>query len=215
MTISNGPDRTIWGIPMDTEYPMMGYSFAVDFIVAGIHLGIKPLLVTICSISTDDEPIPNGSVYDYVDRDNQSEFMRSFNTITLLDATNMVDYVKQARKNKLKRCTEKALTLPRGTMKGETTQCIESFTEVAKSLIGTRKETESANKLRDSIKAVVDILNNMEGVEIASPSWVNVPRSSETKPSACFGWLCWRPPGCLGYQTIGEDMVIMSCKYVY
>lgn len=151
--------------------------------VARIHLGIEPLLVSICSISTDDEPIPNVSVYDYVDHDNQSEFMRSFNTITLLDATNMVDDVKQARKNKLKRCTEKALTLSRGTMKGEITQCIESFIEVAKSLIGTRKETDFADELRDSVKAVVDILNNMEGVEITSPSWVNVTKvlGNETK----------------------------------
>lgn len=28
-------------------------------------------------------------------------------------------------------------------------------------------------KLRDSIKAVIDIINNMEVVEMASPFWVN------------------------------------------
>lgn len=48
----------------------------------------------------------------------------------------MVDELKQAKHKKLKKSSEKTSMQSRSTMKGEFTQCIESFTEVAKSLIG-------------------------------------------------------------------------------
>lgn len=53
-----------------------------------------------------------------------------------------------------------------------TYQCVESFTEVAKSLIKSRKMTTLANQLHDSTKAVIDILNNREGVKVALPFWL-------------------------------------------
>lgn len=40
--------------------------------------------------------------------------------------------------------------------------------EVAKSLVGTRKTTNPADELRDSTEAATDILNNTEGVKVAS-----------------------------------------------
>lgn len=47
-------------------------------------------------------------------------------------------------------------------MKWEITQCIESITEVAKSLIESRKVMTLADELRDSIETAIDIVNNTE-----------------------------------------------------
>lgn len=61
---------------------------------------------------------------------------------------------------------EKAPKPSKNTIKGELTQCMDSFIEVAKSLIGSRTMTTPTEELRYSIKAAVDILNNTEGVEV-------------------------------------------------
>lgn len=61
--------------------------------------------------------------------------MESFNTTNISDVTDVVDDLKQTRKKKLKMSAKKGPTRSRGTMK------VESFTEVAKSLIGRKKET--------------------------------------------------------------------------
>lgn len=58
-------------------------------------------------------------------------------------------------------------------IKGEISQYIESFTEVAKSFIDLRKAYTPAAELSESIKAAIDILNNMDGVEVESLFWVN------------------------------------------
>lgn len=90
--------------------------------------------------------------------DGQSKFMEFFNTAT--PSSDVVDDLKHARNKKLKKSTEKGPSRFRGTMKGGIAQCIESFTEVAKSLIETKKETNPFDGLRHSIKIEVDILNN-------------------------------------------------------
>lgn len=50
---------------------------------------------------------------------------------------------------------------------------MESFTEVVKSLIGSRIMPTPANELCNSTKVALDILKNTECVEVASPFWVN------------------------------------------
>lgn len=114
-----------------------------------------------------------GHIPDKIDHGMQLEFMGSFNTPLLLEATNTVNELKQVRNKKLKKSSEKTLMRSRITMKGDITQCLESFTEVAKSLIGSTKAITPTNELRDSIKAAIGILNNTDNVKVASPFWVN------------------------------------------
>lgn len=66
-------------------------------------------------------------------------------------------------------------------MKEAITQCIKSFMEVAKSLIGSRKMTTPQNDLWDSSKASIDILDNIEGVEVRLPFWVNATEVLKNK----------------------------------
>lgn len=98
--------------------------------------------------------------------------MESFNTI-VLDLTEMVDELKQARKKKLKKYVEKTPMRCRSTMKGKITQSVESFIEVVKSLIESRKVVNPANELHDSLKTTIDILNSTKGVKVATPFWVS------------------------------------------
>lgn len=46
---------------------------------------------------------------------------------------------------------------------------MESFIEVAKCLIDKRKASRPASELQVSVKVVIDILNNMDGIEVVSP----------------------------------------------
>lgn len=114
-----------------------------------------------------------GTHSDDVEQDTNSEFMESFNTTILSERTEMVDDLKQTKHKKLKKPSGKTFTRSRSTMKEEINQCVESFTEVAKSLIGSRKTTTPMDELLDLIKAAIDILNNTEDVEVASPFWLN------------------------------------------
>lgn len=133
---------------------------------------------------TGDDPIPSkGPTPDEVDHDTHSEFLESFNTTVLLDAASVVDELKTAKNNKIKRFSEKLPTHSGNTIKGEITQCVESFIEVAETLIIQGQTTTPNDALRHSIKAASDILNNTEGVKMASPFWVNVTEvlKNETK----------------------------------
>lgn len=58
-------------------------------------------------------------------------------------------------------------------VKGDIPQCMESFTEVAKSLIDSKKAFIPASKLCEPMKAAINILNNMNGIEKASPFMFN------------------------------------------
>lgn len=73
-------------------------------------------------------------------------------------------------------------------MKGEITQCGESFVEVAKSLIGSRKTTTPIDELPDSIKPAVNVFNKTKGVQVASPFWVDMSKILENK-TKCMIWL--------------------------
>lgn len=95
--------------------------------------------------------------------------MESNNTNLLSDATDIVKELKTARNKKVKKSSEKTPTLSENTMKGEIIQCVETFMEVTKSLTGSRKRVKPSDELSDSIKAAIDILNNTEDVEVASP----------------------------------------------
>lgn len=102
------------------------------------------------------------------DHDMHSKFMESYNTNLLSDATNVVEELKTARSKKLKKSFEITPTRSQNTIKGEISQCVETFTEVAKTLIGSKSSMTSSDVLHDSVKVVVDILNNIEVVEVAS-----------------------------------------------
>lgn len=127
-------------------------------------------------------------------RNEQSEFMESFNTTNCIEPfntttfnTDIVEDLKSGRTKKLKKNIEKGSTPSHGSLKGEMTHCICTFTKVATSLMGTRKETNNFG----SIKTAVEILNNMEGVEVASPFWINATEVLENETKRMF-WLTMR-----------------------
>lgn len=71
---------------------------------------------------------------------------------------------------------------------------MESFIEVVKSSIGSRKMTIPKDELLDLIKVATNILNNTEDNVVASTFRV---KSLKTKPSVWFGSSCTRRPECL------------------
>lgn len=93
-------------------------------------------------------------------------------------------------------------------MKRDITQSVKFFTEVEKSLFGTRKETNPTNKLWDSIKATIDMLNSTEGVEMASAFWFNATEVLENETMHML-WLAMRSrSGWLDDQPSEEDPMI-------
>lgn len=78
--------------------------------------------------------------------------MESFNATIVSNSTEIVDELKDARKKKLKKSVEKTPPWSRSTMKWEIKQSVESFTEVAKSLIELRKVVNSAEELSDLLR---------------------------------------------------------------
>lgn len=70
------------------------------------------------------------------------------------DLTNMVDEV--ARKTKMKKVTKNIPPLSKRMTKREISQCMESFKEVTKYLIESRKLATPAAELHESMK----VLNN-------------------------------------------------------
>lgn len=80
-----------------------------------------------------------------------------------------VDDVKHILSKKMNRSIEKLPTRSRSSMKAEITPSVESFTEVAKAMMSHLQSTTQPETLTQSIKATIDILNNMEGIEVGSP----------------------------------------------
>lgn len=133
---------------------------------------------------TTNAPIPNeGPIPDEDARDKHSEGKESHNTNLLSDATDGIEELKAARSKKLKKSSEKTPTHLRNTFKGDISQCMDTFTEVAKTLITLKSSMTSSSMLTDSIKGVIDILNNTEGIEVASPFSVSATEvlENETK----------------------------------
>lgn len=123
-------------------------------------------------VPTNDESLPSeGPSQEYFDHDDCSKLIESYNTTNLYDATNVVEELKYARAKKLKKAIKKGLMRSRGSLKREITQYVDSFTEVAKFLIGG--ETHTTDRLHASLKGVVDIIYSTEGVEVGSTLWVN------------------------------------------
>lgn len=57
-------------------------------------------------------------------------------------------------------------------MKGEMAQFVDSFTKVAKTLIGKCQMTTQTERFCDSVNEAIDILNNTESIEVALTFWV-------------------------------------------
>lgn len=58
-------------------------------------------------------------------------------------------------------------------MKEDISQCVNTLTEVAKSLIETRKEATPSATLDKHMKTIIDFLKQTEGVEVTSPFWMS------------------------------------------
>lgn len=121
-----------------------------------------------------------GHTHDEVDHDTQSDFVESFNTTIFLDGIDMVNELKQARKKKLKKSVTKTPTRSRSTMKGEITQCIKSFKEVAGPLMESRKMT-TPSKGGCQLKQL--LIFSTDNVKVALHFWVsaNEVLENETK----------------------------------
>lgn len=149
-------------------------------------------------VPTGGEPVPSEETGQaYFDHDDHSEFMESLNTTNNPD--DVVEELKQARSKKLKKTAERAPARSRGSSKGEITQCVDSFTEVAKSLVG--EEIHKSDRLTVSIKAAVDILNSTEGVEVGSRFWVNATEVLENETKRVL-WLQMPEAARLNWMTM-------------
>lgn len=69
----------------------------------------------------------------------------------------------------MEKATEKTTMLSRISAKGDISQCVNTLTKVAKSLFETRKEVTPAAALDKHMKTAIDILNQKEAVDVASP----------------------------------------------
>lgn len=99
----------------------------------------------------------------------------------------------------MKKSVERAPARSRGSSKGEITQCVDRFTEVAKSLVG--EEIHKSDRLTVSIKAAVDILNSTEGVEVGSRFWVNATEVLENETKRVL-WLQMPEAARLNWMTM-------------
>lgn len=71
-------------------------------------------------VPTGGESLPSEGVsQDYFDHDGHSEFMESLNTITNMDAPDVVEELKHARSKNLKKSIEKGPARSRGSSKGK------------------------------------------------------------------------------------------------
>lgn len=110
-------------------------------------------------ISTGGEPIQSGGLTredDDVDRESYTKFMESFyNQSVKPDRYGRLTEARKEKKNwrkLLKRHLRAQKTLSRTKMK-----CMESFIEISKSLIDSRKGSTPVTKLLKSMKATIDI----------------------------------------------------------
>lgn len=154
---------------------------------------------------TTDAPMPSEGPTPNEDAcDTHSDYMESYNTNLLSDATDGIEDLKAARGKKLKKSSEKTPTRSRKTFKGDISQCMDTFTEVAKTLIASKSSMTSSGVLTDSIKAAIDILNNTEGIEVASPFWVSATEVLENETKRTL-WLQMPESGRLPWMTKQVD----------
>lgn len=95
---------------------------------------------------------------------------------------------------------EKTPLCSRNIAKGEISLHVETFTKSTKSLIELRMSVTPTYKLRESMKAIIESLNNMERVEVASPFWVNATEVLENNAKR-MRWLQMPEAVCLQWMT--------------
>lgn len=81
-------------------------------------------------------------------------------------------------------------------MKEDINQCVESFTEVAKSLIGSRKTTTPMNELRDLIKAATLIYSTTRKA-LRWPRWFGLMQLRFLKRDEAHGVITYAGGGTL------------------